>query len=47
MTPRFWPDFAKADLVDAMAAYQQRDRRFGKTAAATANGGGGSGGSCG
>ncbi len=29
-TPTLWPDFAKADLVEAITAYQNRDRRFGK-----------------
>ena len=28
-----WPDFTKLDLVDALAAYQQRERRFGRTGA--------------
>jgi undecaprenyl diphosphate synthase len=26
-----WPDFTKRDLVDALLAYQQRERRFGRT----------------
>ena len=26
-----WPDFTKGDLVDALAAFQQRERRFGRT----------------
>lgn len=29
MTDVFWPDFAKDDLVRAVAEYQQRERRFG------------------
>lgn len=34
VTPTLWPDFTKADLLDAIAAYQQRQRRFGKTSQA-------------
>jgi undecaprenyl diphosphate synthase len=30
-----WPDFTKSDLVDAIAEYQQRERRFGRTGAQT------------
>lgn len=30
-TPKFWPDFREPDFVDAILAYQQRQRRFGKT----------------
>jgi undecaprenyl diphosphate synthase len=30
-----WPDFTKSDLVEAIAAYQQRERRFGRTGAQT------------
>jgi len=30
-TPILWPDFKKADLYDALIAYQNRERRFGKT----------------
>ncbi|MDP4709706.1 MAG: isoprenyl transferase [Saprospiraceae bacterium] len=30
-TPVFWPDFGKTDLYQAIVAYQQRERRFGKT----------------
>ena len=30
-----WPDFSKRDLVDALSAYQQRERRFGRTGAQT------------
>ena len=30
VTPKYWPDFTKADLLEAIAAYQQRQRRFGK-----------------
>ncbi len=28
-----WPDYAEADLFEAIAAYQRRERRFGKTSA--------------
>lgn len=30
-TPVLWPDFTKADLAAAVAAYSQRERRFGQT----------------
>ncbi len=30
VTPKLWPDFTKEDLLEAIQAYQQRDRRFGK-----------------
>jgi undecaprenyl diphosphate synthase len=30
---RLWPEFRKQDLVDAIVAYQARERRFGKTSA--------------
>lgn len=30
-TERLWPDFNEADLEQAMASYQKRERRFGKT----------------
>jgi undecaprenyl diphosphate synthase len=30
-TPVFWPDFRRPHLYEAIAAYQQRQRRFGKT----------------
>ncbi len=30
MTPALWPDFSKEDLVEAIAEYERRDRRFGK-----------------
>ena len=33
VTPTLWPAFTKDDLVQAIAAYQQRERRFGKTGA--------------
>lgn len=30
VTPTLWPDFRKEDLYEAIIAYQQRERRFGK-----------------
>ena len=33
MAPKLWPDFTKRDFVDAIAVYQQRERRLGKTGA--------------
>ncbi len=33
VTPKLWPDFSKDDLVDAIAEYERRHRRFGKVAA--------------
>jgi len=30
-TPKMWPEFRKADLFEAIAAYQKRERRFGMT----------------
>ena len=30
MADKFWPDFRKKDLVDAIINYQSRERRFGK-----------------
>ena len=35
VTSKRWPDFSKEDLLDAIAAYERRERRFGKTAAGT------------
>lgn len=35
-TPILWPDFRDRDFVAALLAYQQRERRFGGTAAAPA-----------
>jgi undecaprenyl diphosphate synthase len=32
-TPLYWPDFTKSALVDAIAHYQTRERRFGQTSA--------------
>lgn len=31
ITPKFWPDFRKEDLYEAIVNYQCRERRFGKT----------------
>ena len=38
VTPKPWPEFTKADLLDAMAEFERRERRFGKamTPSATA-----------
>jgi len=30
VTPKFWPDFAKVDLTEAIVEYERRERRFGK-----------------
>ena len=30
-TPKYWPDFKKDDLYEAIINYQHRERRFGKT----------------
>jgi len=30
-SPKLWPDFTKADFFEAIAEYQNRERRFGKT----------------
>lgn len=30
-TPKFWPDFRKEDLYEAIVDFQSRERRFGKT----------------
>jgi undecaprenyl diphosphate synthase len=29
--PKYWPDFRKEDLYEAILSYQHRERRFGKT----------------
>jgi undecaprenyl diphosphate synthase len=29
-TPKYWPDFGRDELYEALLAYQQRDRRFGR-----------------
>ena len=31
VTPTLWPDFGKAELVEALAEYERRERRFGRT----------------
>lgn len=31
ITHKFWPDFRKQDLIEAILNFQQRERRFGKT----------------
>ncbi len=31
LTPTLWPDFRRPNLVEALADFQRRDRRFGKT----------------
>jgi len=33
VTPKPWPEFTKADLLDAITEFERRDRRFGKAAA--------------
>ncbi len=40
VTDVMWPDFRKADLVDAIARYQDRERRYGLTSAQVRGGGG-------
>ena len=30
-TKKYWPDFSKEDLYEAIINYQNRERRFGKT----------------
>ena len=30
VTPKFWPDFGKEDIVEAFAEYERRERRFGR-----------------
>ena len=32
VTPKLWPEFGKADLVEALAEYERRERRFGRVA---------------
>lgn len=34
VTPKLWPDFSKEDLLEAMAEYERRERRFGRVAGA-------------
>ena len=31
VTPKLWPDFSTADLAEAIAEYERRERRFGRT----------------
>ena len=31
-TDRLWPEFGKAELMEALSAYQRRERRFGLVA---------------
>lgn len=31
ITPTLWPDFGRAELLDAIREYQSRERRFGRT----------------
>ena len=38
VTQKLWPDFSKEDLVDAIAEYERRERRFGRTIAAGVRG---------
>ena len=33
VTPVLWPDFRRPDLMEALADYQRRERRFGRTSA--------------
>lgn len=39
VTPTLWPDFRKGELIGAILAYQQRERRFGLVADAAETGG--------
>ncbi|MBI4353913.1 MAG: isoprenyl transferase [Candidatus Omnitrophica bacterium] len=39
VTPTLWPDFTKQTLVEAVAAYQHRQRRFGNTTVSEATNG--------
>ena len=36
-TQKYWPDFRKADLYEAILNYQHRERRFGKTSEQVTN----------
>lgn len=36
-TPKFWPDFSKDDFVEAIAEFQRRERRYGKTSEQISN----------
>ena len=33
VTETLWPDFREAEFIGALAHYQQRERRFGRTSA--------------
>ena len=33
VTPTLWPDFSKEDLIEAIAEYERRERRFGRIGA--------------
>ncbi len=33
VTPKLWPDFSKDDLIEAIAEYERRERRFGRAGA--------------
>ena len=35
VTPTLWPDFSKADLLEAIEEYERRERRFGRVDART------------
>jgi undecaprenyl diphosphate synthase len=35
VTPTLWPDFSKDDLIEAIGAFERRERRFGRVGAAT------------
>jgi undecaprenyl diphosphate synthase len=35
-SPKLWPDYGVADLYEAVAAFQARDRRFGRVASEVA-----------
>jgi undecaprenyl diphosphate synthase len=38
VTETFWPDFRRGDLLEAIVAYQKRDRRYGGIAPPVAAG---------
>ncbi|MCG8567549.1 MAG: isoprenyl transferase [Desulfobacterales bacterium] len=39
ITPTLWPDFSRAEFIDILKKFQERDRRFGKVACNTSNDG--------
>ena len=39
ITPTLWPDFTRAEYVDILKKFQERDRRFGKVVCNTSNDG--------